>query len=171
MRLLSLEAGVKIKKSPRWRELKSASSKVSDSKTDTPSFEARYASVPARIKAFIVDAFLIYTPILYFTTYIILDGSDAFQDSPIAPFMAMITYGIISSIFVALKGQTPGKKAYEVKIVDSQTGERINFIRAFLRFLLMLISCATILGAVVAFYRKDRRAFHDLILRTAVVAV
>jgi len=167
--LSSLEVGAKIKKAPRWRELKNSSPKESKKTSENSSFEANYGSISARIKAFIVDAFLIYTPILYITTYLILGGKDEFQHSTIAPFMAMMTYAIISSVFVAAKGQTPGKKAYDIKIVDAQNGEKINFIRAFLRFLLMLISCATILGAAVAFYRKDRRAFHDLVLRTTVV--
>ncbi len=131
--------------------------------------DTKYASIPDRIKAFIVDAFLIYTPILYIITYVVLDGSDDFQNSPFAPIIAIAIFGFISSVFISISGQTPGKKAYTIRIVDNNTKEKISFLRAYLRFVLMLFSCAFLVGIIISFYRRDRRAFHDLALNTSVV--
>jgi len=129
------------------------------------------ARVVDRIKAFITDMFMIYIPILYFITYVILDGKDEFQSSQLAPLMGVILYGLIYSLLVSKFGQTPGKKAYEMKVVDSTTYEQIGFFRALLRFISFLLSATFLLGLLVPFFRKDNRSLHDLIAKTTVIIV
>lgn len=128
-----------------------------------------YATIPSRIKAFIVDMFMIYVPLLYIITYAILDGKDEFQNSQAAPFAAVLLYGVIYAIFLAKIGQTPGKRAYELKVVDDRNFEKIGFLKALLRFLLFLVSATTLLGLLVPFYRKDKKALHDILAGTVVI--
>ena len=149
----------------RFRELK----KQSRQKTEVSKEENNnYASYPDRIKAFIVDMFMIYTPILYIITYIFMDGKDDFLSSDLAPLIAVVLYGIIYAIFVSRTGQTPGKKAYDIKIIHNSENNKISFFYAFLRFIAFLFTAATLLGLLLPFYRKDKKALHDLLLNTTV---
>ncbi|MCF6309359.1 MAG: RDD family protein [Sulfurimonas sp.] len=128
-----------------------------------------YAKYIYRVKAFIIDLFMIYAPILYIITYLVMNGKDEFQSSQLAPFMAVTLYGLIYAILLSKFGQTPGKKAYEVKVVDAKSGKHIGFFRALLRFIAFLVTATTLLGLILPFYRKDKKALHDLICGTIVV--
>lgn len=130
-----------------------------------------YAPYSYRVKAFITDLFMIYAPILYIITYVFMGGKEDFQSSQLAPFTGVALYGVIYAFLVYRFGQTPGKKAYEIKIVDDKTGANIGFLRALARFVLFLFTAATLLGLFVPFYRKDKKALHDLLCHTLVVAV
>ena len=68
---------------------------------------------------------------------------------------------------MALKGQTPGKKAYDLW-VRRENNQPITFLFALLRFFLFLISGVTIIGILMPLWRKDRSALHDLLLKTRV---
>jgi len=128
-----------------------------------------YASYPDRIKAFITDMFMIYMPILYIMAYIILDGKEAFQASSTAQFSAVLIYAVIYAIFVKSSGQTPGKRAYSIKIVDARSFEKLSFTRSILRFVTFLLSATFLLGLLLPLVRKDKKGLHDILLNTAVV--
>ncbi|MDA7817171.1 RDD family protein [Sulfurimonas sp.] len=149
----------------RFRKLKK------QTKIDKSEEKAKYTYSPYtyRVKAFITDMFMIYAPILYIITYVILDGKDEFQASQVAPLVAVSVYALIYTLLVSNFGHTPGKKAYDMKIVDDRTGKTIGFFRALLRFVTFLFTAATLLGLFIPFYRKDKKALHDLICHTLVV--
>jgi len=153
----------------RFRDLKKQSQKNNHTQKKQTKF--KYATYPERIKAFITDMFMIYIPILYIITYLVLDGKDAFQESAIAQFIGVALYGFIYALFLAKSGQTPGKKAYTIKVVDAKTGENIAFLRALLRFLAFLFTATTFLGLLLPFVRNDNRTLHDLIAGTILVRV
>lgn len=151
----------------RWRDVKQGRAKPAK-KTNTQ--KEPYATYPQRIKAFIVDMFMIYTPILYIITYFILGGKEDFQSSQAAPLAAVAVYGLIYAIFLAKKGQTPGKKAYEIKVVD-KNGYKLSFGMALLRFILFLFSATVIAGLLTPFFRADKKALHDIILGSKEIAL
>ena len=152
----------------RFRDLKKQSHKNTQVKDTAPLYiEARYVD---RIKAFITDMFMIYIPILYILTYLVLEGKDDFQGSGIAQLIGVSLYAFIYALFVAKLGQTPGKKAYTIKIVDAKTYEKISFLRALWRFVSFLFSATIGIGLLVPFFRKDNRALHDLMAHTVVEA-
>jgi uncharacterized RDD family membrane protein YckC len=130
-----------------------------------------YAPYSYRVKAFITDMFMIYAPILYIITYVAMSGKEDFQSSQLAPFAGVALYGIIYAILLSKFGQTPGKKAYEIKVVDTKTGENLSFFRAIFRFIAFLFTATTLLGLFVPFYRRDKKALHDLICGSLVVAL
>jgi uncharacterized RDD family membrane protein YckC len=113
--------------------------------------------------------FMIYAPILYVTAYIIMDGKDDFQSSKLAPLLGVTLYGFIYALLLSKFGHTPGKKAYEMKVVDDKTGEYIGFFKSVFRFIAFLFTATTLLGLLLPFYRKDRKALHDLLSGTIVV--
>jgi uncharacterized RDD family membrane protein YckC len=149
----------------RFRELKKI--KKTSTKKHTPKYV--YSPISYRVKAFITDMFMIYAPILYIIAYVLMNGKDDFISSQLAPLLGTTLYGLIYAVLVSKFGQTPGKKAYEVKIVDGKTGKHISFIRAIFRFVAFLFTATTLLGLIIPFYRKDKKTLHDLICGTIVV--
>ena len=152
----------------RFRDIKK-NKKRKQQQQDT--ITVRYARYPDKIKAFITDMFMIYAPILYFITYVVMGSKEQFQSSQLAPFMGVALYGLIYAILIAKFGQTPGKKAYDIKVVDDTTYKNIGFFRAFLRFFAFLFSATILLGLFTPFYRKDKKALHDIICSTVEIYV
>jgi len=150
----------------RWREIKKQKTAVPKKKAP---ITVIYAGFAVRLKAFIIDIFMIYTPILYIIAYVIMGGKDAFQASQTAPLAGVLLYALIYATFLSRSGQTPGKKAYGIKVVDAGTFERIPFFKALLRFVTFLFSATIIYGILTPLFRKDKKALHDLISQTAVI--
>ncbi len=128
--------------------------------------DIKYASYLTKIKAFITDLFMIYIPILYFMTYIVMGDKESFIHSNFAPFVAVLLYGVIYAIFLAKTGQTPGKKAYSIKVVDEKSKNNISFFRAFLRFVSFLFGVTILIGIILPFYTNKKQALHDIIAKT-----
>ena len=144
----------------RFRELKKNSK---HQKIDLKKVDLAYATYPEKVKALITDMFMIYAPILYVITYAIMGSKEAFLASNLAPFIGILTYGLIYSILLFKLGQTPGKKAYEIKVVDAKTLENLSFLKAFCRFIAFLFSATILVGLITPFYRKDKKALHDIL--------
>ena len=153
----------------RFRKLKKQSKQNSsnNSKVLTPP----YAKTADKIKAFITDMFMIYAPILYIIAYVIMGGKDEFQASQLAPLLGVSMYGLVYATLISKFGQTPGKKAYTMKVVDDKTHENISFFRALFRYLAFLFSATILLGLFTGFYRKDKKLLHDIICNTIEIEV
>jgi uncharacterized RDD family membrane protein YckC len=156
----------------RWRDVKKG--KVQETKPikqqeNEPSVE--YASALDRIKAFITDMFMIMMPIMYITTYIIMDGKDSFQASDSAHWITMAVFGAIVVSFWVFKGQTPGFKAYSIKMVSSDTLENISVLKGIWRYLMFLVSAVTLLGSFLIFFRKDKKTFQDIVSKTSIIKI
>jgi uncharacterized RDD family membrane protein YckC len=153
----------------RFRKLKQQ--KKQKNKDNEKSNHIKYANSIDKIKAFITDMFMIYAPILYIITYLILGGKEEFQASQMAPLIGVSMYGLIYATLISKFGQTPGKKAYTIKVVDDKTFENISFLRALLRFVMFLFSATILLGLFTGIYRKDKKSLHDIICKTVEIEV
>jgi uncharacterized RDD family membrane protein YckC len=151
------------------RKLKKQSKKISQPKQINDS--VIYARFIDRIKAFITDMFMIYTPILYAITYVVLGSKEAFQNSTVGPLAAVFLYGVIYALFIARTGQTPGKKAYNIKVVDQTNHENISFLRAVWRFIAFLFSATILIGLFLPFYNKEKKALHDILAKTIEIEI
>ena len=147
----------------RFRNIKKRQKQRQQSKQK---IQVHYASYPDRIKALITDLFMIYAPILYFITYVVMDGKDDFQSSQWAPLLGVTLYAFIYAILITKFGQTPGKKAYKIEVVGDKSLQHISFFRAVCRFIAFLFSATIIIGLFFPFYRKDKKALHDIICST-----
>ena len=152
----------------RFRDLKKKK-QLQEKKEKNEQLKVHYATYPDRIKAFITDMFMIYAPILYIITYVFLNGKEDFQSSQIAPFIGVTLYGFIYAILLTKLAQTPGKKAYTIKVVDDKSHKNISFIRALWRFVAFLFTATTLLGLLLPLYRKDKKALHDIMASTVVI--
>lgn len=99
-----------------------------------------------------------------------LDFASFEPTSPETASAALITY-FYAGYMLSRSGQTIGRKALGIKVVDADTGETAGYIRAGLRDSVGR-SLSLFLGGVgyfLAFVRKDRRTLHDLIFSTRVI--
>lgn len=152
----------------RWREIKQGKKAPVEPDTTGPRFFA--APVVQRVKALIIDVFMIYIPLLYLTTYIVLDGKEAFQSNQWAIFIDSLLFGLILALFWAKTGQSPGCRAYELKVIHVSSGEKPNFFQALWRYVAFLLAGTTVVGVLLAPFRQDKKNLHDLLSRTLVVS-
>jgi len=154
----------------RWRDAKNkkADPSIEDAKKDNLESEICSPILP-RIKAFVVDMFMIMMPLAYLTTYVFMNGKDDFQGSEEARWSLSIIYGLIIITFWIAKGQTPGLKAYSLKLIDAKTKEKISFAKAILRYICFIFSAMTLVLAFLPFFRKDKKTFQDLVANTLVI--
>jgi len=157
----------------RWRDTKKGkNTKKTTQEKPTQDIVANQSCSPLfRIKAFITDMFMIMMPIMYITTYIILDGKDSFQGSEMARWITMGLYGLIVVIFWVKKGQTPGFKAYDIILVNDKDKKTLGLITAILRYFMFIVSAISIIGVLLPFFRKDKKTFQDLVMNTSVIIV
>lgn len=113
---------------------------------------------------------MIYVPILYITTYVILGSKTAFLANEIAIFCDFFAYGIITSAFFAISGQTPGYRYSGLRLVK-KTGEKISFLLAIFRFFVFIFAMSTLFGALVALFSKKKLFFQDLACGTKIISV
>ena len=113
-----------------------------------------------RFKAFVIDLFMIYTPILYIVTYFILGSKEALWANQGAVLSCWALYGGIDSLLCSTLSQTPGMRAQELILVDKE-GQKVGFFRCFVRFFSWLVSLGLVFGFVFPFFRKDRLSFQD----------
>lgn len=123
-----------------------------------------------RFKAFVIDLFMIYTPILYIMTYVVLGSSEAFRSNQIAIFLSTLIYIIIVSLFCSIASQTPGMRAQELVLVD-KNNQKVGFLKCFIRFFAWLVSLGLVFGFVFPFFRKDRLSFQDWLCQTRVLNI
>jgi len=128
-----------------------------------------YPSMGRRVKAFITDSFMLLMPIMYIVFYLVMGGREGFAANKVLGWIDIIVpYLLISMAFIAKSGQTPGMRAYSMKVVDAKSKETPGLFRIFLRQLLGVLDFL-FFGWIVGFFRKDHRTPHELIGSTAMV--
>ncbi|HIE34725.1 MAG TPA: RDD family protein [Campylobacterales bacterium] len=149
---------------PRWRDIKHSKKekKIVEKKIE-------FAKISDRLKAFLTDTFMITMPILYIVIYFIMGSREEFKTNMAMGWLYIIIphFLIIISLW-SFKGQTPGLKAYDIKIVNKNL-KNPNIFQATIRYLLMPLSILSIFGVLIAFFRKDRQTLHDILSQTKVV--
>ncbi|MCX2717863.1 RDD family protein [Helicobacter sp. MIT 21-1697] len=165
----------------RWRKVKSAQKATSSAHIPQDSqwikmhnfslkkqLQLMHAS--ERIKAFITDMFMINMPLLYLTTYVFLDGKEAFTHNQSAIFACGISYGFITSLFLALSTQTPGYRYMRLRLVRSESCvDKVGFFRALTRYVLWVVGTSFLFGILIGLLRRDGRCLHDVLCKTQVI--
>ena len=155
----------------RWRDVKQNKipPKAAQEKEEVkPKYQ--YAAIGDKLKAFITDTFLLSMPIFYIVIYLVMNGREGFAHNMLLGWAyILVPLCIIIVTFYFISGQTPGLKAYDLKVIDIQTGEKPGILLALLRFLFFNILLFTVFGLFIPFFRKDKRGLHDLFSGTAVI--
>jgi len=129
-----------------------------------------YAPPSSKIKAFLTDNFMLLMPILYFVVYIIMGGREGFEENKLSGWLYIfIPLILVQTLFMLKNAQTPGYRAYNIKIIDLNTGEKPTFIRLLLRNIYAILSVLSFFGWIMMFFRKDSKTLHDLLSHTAII--
>lgn len=154
----------------RWRDVKQGKIKKKQEVDDTP--KIKYATNIAKFKAFITDAFLLSMPVIYIVMYFVFGGREGFRDHMLLGWIYfLLPLGIIVALFQSLKGQTPGMKAYDLKIIDLKSETSPSFIQAFWRFLVFNMAFFSLLLLLGGVFRKDKRGIWDILSNSAVIEI
>ena len=130
-----------------------------------------YASNFEKTKAALTDTFMLLMPIMYIVFYLVMDGREGFAQHKLLGWIyILVPLILIQTAFMYFgKGQTPGYKAYNLRVVDSQTLEAPPVWALLFRNMLMPLALATVFGWLMMFFRKDHRGLHDLLSQTVVI--
>ena len=151
---------------PRWRDVKHGKISI---KKEIEEKSINYAKISDRLKAFLTDTFMITMPIIYIVIYLIMGSREEFKAHMGEGWLyILIPHFLIVISFWSFKGQTPGMKAYDIKIIN-RAKENPNIFQSIIRYFLMPISIFSIFGLLIAFFRKDRQTLHDLISGTLMI--
>jgi len=150
----------------RWRETRKERKKEAHASL----LPYTIAPLSKRAKAFVVDSFMLLMPILYIVFYLIFGSREGFAAHMLVGWLlVVIPYGVLTIFFLAIQGQTPGYKAYEIKLIDTVTLQKASLVRLFVRYIIALVVFATFIGLFFPFLRKDRLSLYDIFTRCAPV--
>jgi uncharacterized RDD family membrane protein YckC len=154
---------------PRFRDIKQG-------KIPSPAPAHRTPSDPfpdkrTRAKAFVTDSFMLLMPIMYLVFYAVMGGREGFAANKLLGWIdILVPLVFVQILFVAKSGQTPGMRAYNIRVVDARTLEAPRFGQIVLRQITAPFS-RLLLGWILLFVRRDHRMPHELISRTALIRV
>ena len=158
----------------RFRDIKQGKSTIKDKnvkKEEATTFMYPYAKASAKIKAFLTDSFMLMMPILYVVIYLIMGGREGFEEQKLIGWVYIfIPLVIVQTLFMIKTSQTPGYRAYNLKIIDEKTGEKPSTFVILFRNLCAVLSFFSILGWMMMFFRKDSKTLHDLLSHTAIIS-
>jgi uncharacterized RDD family membrane protein YckC len=137
-----------------------------------------YASVPRRTIAGIIDVAILGTiaAVIVLLTLRIAELTLAeWHLLPVAPMLAflLLLCGGYFILFTAAGGQTIGKMTMGIRVVNAagDAPPRVSFRTAFIRTLTCLGSVVALGGGFLpVLFSAERRAFHDRVADTRVVA-
>ena len=154
----------------RWRDTKQGRAPQKTAKKIKKEDSLHYASILDKTKAFLTDTFMLTMPVMYIVIYLVMGSlKDAGADKLTSWGYILIVLGIAVVSFYTISGQTPGLKAYNLKVIDIKTKQKPSFILAFLRYFFFTIVIFSGIGPFFSFFRKDKRGIHDLLSGTAIV--
>ncbi len=129
-----------------------------------------FVAIAKRFKAFLTDTFLITTPILYIVIYLIMGSGQEFAENRSLGWgIIFAVHFIIIAIFWLKNGQTPGLKAYDLKLVDSKTETRVSVLQAIIRYSATLFSIISIFFIFTPFVNKEKKTFQDIVSNTKII--
>ena len=165
-----------------------------------PNYE-EYAKASAEVQD-LIDKAIEEQDVNYTSSQEYMEASYNLQKNAIVP--SILTVGVYLLYYVGFtlwtKGQTLGKKAFRIKIVDEENEESLKWYRLLLRetvlynilfqiLLLILLAVASkgiylrvssivnliangilIVSVVMLVLRKDKKTIHDFLAKTSVVA-
>jgi uncharacterized RDD family membrane protein YckC len=155
----------------KWRDVKKGRVlSKKEASTSSKTSDAISASIALRLKAFLTDTFLITTPIFYVVIYFIMGGGEEFaQNRTMGWTLIFLVHSLVILLFWLKKAQTPGLKAYSLKLHTSNKQQNITFIQALIRYFATLIAVISVLLLFIPFFRHDKRTFQDIFSNTHIV--
>ena len=153
----------------KWRDVKQNRAKKYVSKKVLHS-PLNFVSIAKRFKAFLTDTFLITTPILYIVIYLVMGSGQEFSENRSLGWGIIFTiHFVIIAIFWLINGQTPGLKAYDLKLVDNKTDAKVSVLQTIIRYSATLFSIISIFFIFTPFVNKEKKTFQDIVSNTKII--
>jgi uncharacterized RDD family membrane protein YckC len=153
----------------RWRDIK----KGSIQKKNHPKIKVNFcdASLMARFKAFITDSFMLLMPLMYIVFYFIMGSRESYAEDKLLGWLYIfIPHFIMVISFWYFKAQTPGMKAYEIALINSQDSEKPTIFPLVIRYIIMTFSLLSIILLFVPYLNKKRKTLWDIFSGTCIKA-
>lgn len=153
----------------RWRDVKKGKFEKETLNNERNEKNLCDAPLMARFKAFITDSFMLLMPLMYIVFYFVMGSREDFAADKLHGWLYIfIPHLIIVVSFWYFKGQTPGMKAYEIAIVNTQSCKRPLAFRFVSRYMFMTLSLFLIIPLFVPFLNKRRRTLWDMLSGTCI---
>ncbi|MDX1808728.1 MAG: RDD family protein [Sulfurospirillaceae bacterium] len=124
------------------------------------------APIVNRAKAFVTDSFMIFMPLCYIVIYVVLGSREEFRAHMLYGWIAvLIPHFIIITLFLHYKGQTPGYKAYDIKLLNKKA-EKATLSQIVARYFLFTFALFVFPLLITPFFRKDKKSLHDVLTQT-----
>lgn len=157
----------------KWRDVKQNRGKEEKTNSNTVlQNSSKYMSskLSSRFKAFLTDTFLITTPILYIVIYLVMGSGQEFAENRTLGWgIIFAIHFIIIAIFWLKNGQTPGLKAYDLKLVDNKSLARVSVLQVIIRYAATLASVISIFFMFTPYINKERKTFQDILSNTKII--
>ena len=151
----------------RWRDIKQG--KAPTKVVETEPLDFIIAPPVNRVKAFITDTFMLLMPLLYIVFYLIMGSREEFAQHMLAGWIyVFVPHFFIVIGFWFFKSQTPGYKAYSIKLVDTNL-KQAGLFQLVVRYFAFALSTILIDGLFLAVFRKDKKTLHDLMSGTMLI--
>ena len=141
---------------------------------DLPPVEptSELASRWTRLAAVIIDGLILYMVPGLILIVAGLSDDDTSSGLILIGIVAFIAIFVIQMVLLGTRGQTIGKIALKIRIVDARTGAhpgvaRLVLLRTIVNWILGIIPLYGLVDALFIF-REDRRTIHDMIAGTRV---
>ncbi len=153
----------------RWRDIKKG--KVTHKEVKPKPLNFTIAPPVNRVKAFITDTFMLLMPILYVVFYLVMGSREEFAEHMLSGWVyVFVPHFVIIVGFWFFKGQTPGYKAYSIKLVDTNL-QRPSLSKLIVRYFAFVLSTILVAGLFLALTRHDKKTLHDLISGTMLIQI
>ncbi len=153
----------------RWRDVKKGKAEKQQHSKTTSQKNPCDASLMARFKAFITDSFMLLMPLMYIVFYFVMGSREDFAADKLHGWLYIfIPHLVIVVSFWYFKAQTPGMKAYEIAIINTQSCKKPYAFRFVSRYMFMTLSILLVIPLIVPFLNKSRRTLWDILSGTCV---
>jgi len=147
----------------RWRDVKKGKIDLKE-EVKKPFFQS--SPVLYRIKAFLTDSFMISMPIIYLVFYIVMGSREEFRAHMLLGWIyILIPHFLVTTGFLYIKNQTPGYKAYNLKLVTFKM-QKPAFFQVAVRYIIFTLTLAIFPLLFITFFNKNRYGLQDIISRT-----
>jgi uncharacterized RDD family membrane protein YckC len=132
-----------------------------------------------RLVAVIIDGIImtiVHIPInMFFPTpnhmqYVQFDAT-TYTNIGINTLFSLIVIFFYYGWFYKNKGATPGKLAMDLRVINTENGQNLSYLRTFFRETVGKFISAMVfgIGFIMVAFRSDKKALHDLLFTTQVL--
>ena len=126
-----------------------------------------------RFVAVFIDGIIITVamfPVSFVIQLVIVSGGSTLIPTIISYAVQFVAMYFYFGYFYSQKGASPGKMVMNLRVVNTEDGKNLTYMRAFLRETVgkTISGLPIALGYIIAAFREDKKTFHDMIFDTQV---